>query len=158
MVRADQPLLVLEALEGPCTGQRATKQSAKFVVGRRKNLGLHLNDSAVSERHAEVVWGGDGYVLRDLGSSNGTYRNGEVVGAGVDVELRDQDVLRFGLDTVVRVEILPAMPADAEALTVEQFLEAEMHMMMQRVKRRGEVMCELLRNEVATKLSEQPVA
>lgn len=82
MVRADQPLLVLEALEGPCTGQRATKQSAKFVVGRRKNLGLHLNDSAVSERHAEVVWGGDGYVLRDLGSSNGTYRNGEVVGAG----------------------------------------------------------------------------
>jgi pSer/pThr/pTyr-binding forkhead associated (FHA) protein len=82
MVRADQPLLVLVALEGPCVGQRASKQSAKFVVGRRKNVGFCLNDSAVSERHAEVTWGGTVYTLRDLGSSNGTTHNNKLIAEG----------------------------------------------------------------------------
>lgn len=151
MVRADQPLLVLVALEGPCVGQRASKQSAKFVVGRRKNVGFCLNDSAVSERHAEVTWGGTVYTLRDLGSSNGTTHNNKLIAEGEEVELRDQDVLRLGFDTVVRVEVLPPMPVDSDDLTVEQFLEAELDLMKQRIKRRGEVMCDLLRNEVSSK-------
>eukprot|EP00951_Prasinocladus_malaysianus_P002324 scaffold16467_cov39-Prasinocladus_malaysianus.AAC.1 len=73
---ASQPVLGLVVTAGPAAGLRASKQSARFVTGRRKGLGFSVPDSAVSERHAEVSWNGSAYVLKDIGSSNGTLHNG----------------------------------------------------------------------------------
>lgn len=79
---AYQEVLHLSVLRGPATGQTASKQSSKFVLGRRKNLGFTVPDPAVSEKHAEIVWTGSFYLFRDLGSSNGSHHNGKPVQAG----------------------------------------------------------------------------
>ena len=69
----------------------------RSVVGRSAAADVHLPDDDVSRQHA-LVWREAGAVwLVDLGSSNGTYVNGERV---VDViDLLDGDRLAFGAAT-----------------------------------------------------------
>jgi HD-GYP domain-containing protein (c-di-GMP phosphodiesterase class II)/pSer/pThr/pTyr-binding forkhead associated (FHA) protein len=64
-------------------------------VGRLENMEIVLNDSSVSRRHAEVAASEQGWVVRDLGSTNGTYLNGVRVGRA-DRKLRQRDVVQFG--------------------------------------------------------------
>jgi hypothetical protein len=66
-----------------------------LVVGRDVGLGLSLaSESSVSRRHAEVAKGPGGVVVRDLGSTNGTYVNGAKLQG--ETVLRPGDELRFG--------------------------------------------------------------
>lgn len=51
----------------------------KIIVGRNPactNLAI-TNDRAVSEKHCEIGINGNGFYIKDLGSSNGTRMNGE---------------------------------------------------------------------------------
>jgi hypothetical protein len=50
------------------------------VIGRHKSCGLAVRCEDISRRHAEVSREGDAYVVRDLGSTNGTFVNGEEIG------------------------------------------------------------------------------
>jgi hypothetical protein len=66
-----------------------------MVVGRDAGLGLSLvGESTVSRRHAEVVKTGDSVVVKDLGSTNGTYVNGAKLQG--EVLLRPGDEVQFG--------------------------------------------------------------
>ncbi len=47
-----------------------------YVVGRDPSADLHLDHPEVSRRHAVVVHGDSGWVLRDTGSLNGTHLDG----------------------------------------------------------------------------------
>ena len=62
-------------LQGPDKGRRFELPDAPTLVGRESRQ-LPLTDNTVSRRHAELTPGDDGWVLQDLGSSNGTYING----------------------------------------------------------------------------------
>jgi membrane fusion protein (multidrug efflux system) len=53
---------------------------ARYVIGRSPDADLVVNDSHASKRHALVYSEGDGFCLRDLGSSNGTLLNGRRAG------------------------------------------------------------------------------
>ena len=68
--------LELEAISGPCKGSAFTKSGAVLTVGRTKARDIHIKDSAVSERHAELRWQKSKWTLTDVGSSNGTVLNG----------------------------------------------------------------------------------
>ncbi len=58
-------------------GERAFALSNKrLAIGRSPELDLTLPDRKVSSFHAEIVNEGDGWRLRDLGSTNGTFVNG----------------------------------------------------------------------------------
>src|SRR5262249_38709182 len=46
------------------------------LIGRLPECAVPLSDQQVSRRHAEVRARGDGYVVTDLGSTNGTFVNG----------------------------------------------------------------------------------
>ena len=59
-----------------------------------------LDSGSVSRRHARFVVDGQAASLEDLGSKNGTWRNGQQVGGRVDVTSGDE--LRFG-SVVVRL-------------------------------------------------------
>lgn len=58
---------------------------------------------ALSRRHAEIRRSGTTFVLRDLGSKNGTFIDDQPLQPGLDVELRDGAVIRFGKELSVKV-------------------------------------------------------
>lgn len=51
----------------------------EHVLGRSSAADIHVDDPSVSGRHASLSPRGDGFVLRDLGSTNGTLVNGAKV-------------------------------------------------------------------------------
>ena len=53
--------------------------NARLVVGRSRSCDVRLRDDTVSRLHAALVWRGGTLVIEDLGSSNGTWVNGERV-------------------------------------------------------------------------------
>jgi hypothetical protein len=64
------------------------------LLGRGADADIVLEDSFSSSRHARLVPQGDAIVLEDLGSTNGTYLNGEPL-AGPQ-PLHDGDSIRIG--------------------------------------------------------------
>jgi len=66
----------LERYAGPTGALLRTEiEEFPFVIGRRPGLGLTLASAEVSQLHAEIVRDGDRLVVRDLGSTNGTFLN-----------------------------------------------------------------------------------
>jgi ABC transport system ATP-binding/permease protein len=61
-------------------------------VGRDETADIRVDEPLVSRAHARVERRGDGHVIVDLGSTNLTRVNGEVV---VERELRHGDEVRF---------------------------------------------------------------
>src|ERR687885_493433 len=79
-----------------------------LVVGRSADCPLPLADPTVSRRHAELVGAHDHLVVRDLGSRNGTFRNGVRVQTA---RLRAGDTVTFGV-VAVRVARAPDAPPE----------------------------------------------
>ena len=52
---------------------------AAVVIGRQQSCDLSLREGNVSRRHAEIRFNGLEFAVRDLGSTNGTFVNGEQV-------------------------------------------------------------------------------
>jgi FHA domain len=79
------------------------------VLGRAPDMDVPLWDRSASRRHAELGWRGDGWVLRDLESTNGTRVNGTRVG-NVQVPLRPGDRIEIGHHARLTVRtLLPAV-------------------------------------------------
>lgn len=87
---------------------RRVPVGAAIKVGRTRECGLVLDDSAASRMHLEIRARGAGFHWRDLGSSNGTIVNGARMLAG---ELKHGDRIQIG-ETVLsfEVETLPDEP------------------------------------------------
>jgi FHA domain/Domain of unknown function (DUF1707) len=68
--------------------------SYTYSIGRAPGSMLRLNHYTVSRAHAQLRSTQDGWKLRDLGSSNGTWVNGSRVTGSVRVS--PGDVVRFG--------------------------------------------------------------
>ena len=66
---------------------------AHLVIGRSSACQLVLAHDTVSRRHAELRIEGGCWLLRDLGSSNGTWVNGRRV---VEAEVRPGDLIHLG--------------------------------------------------------------
>jgi hypothetical protein len=84
----------LLVLDGPGAGQIFVVQSAKpTLLGRGTQSEVSVQDPTVSMEHCRIVPAGVGYILTDLGSTNGTAVNGISVKEHV---LRDRDVIQAG--------------------------------------------------------------
>jgi DNA-binding winged helix-turn-helix (wHTH) protein len=69
------------------------------VIGRDEAAALWIDDSLVSRRHARIVVEGDGALLEDLGSKNGTLLRGRKIGQ--PEKLADKDVITIGPASVI---------------------------------------------------------
>ena len=72
-------LLVVK--RGPNAGSRFLLDAETTTAGRHPESDIFLDDVTVSRRHAEFVREGAGFVVRDVGSLNGTYLNRERIEA-----------------------------------------------------------------------------
>ena len=70
---AGSALLVVK--RGPNAGSRFLLDGPVTTAGRHPESDIFLDDVTVSRRHAEFVREGDGFLVRDVGSLNGTYLN-----------------------------------------------------------------------------------
>lgn len=69
----------LFVIHGRDQGKRFELRGPAVRIGREKGNGVQLHDTEVSRFHAEIRWEDDQYILQDLGSSNGTYVNSQLV-------------------------------------------------------------------------------
>ena len=90
------PLLPTAQLTVEPGGQSFPLQDDRTIVGRVPTCNVVLPDHLVSRQHAEIRRESFGYVVRDLGSSNGTFVNGQRLSADESRPLRDGDTLRLG--------------------------------------------------------------
>ncbi|NLE71599.1 MAG: FHA domain-containing protein [Actinomycetales bacterium] len=83
-------LLVVQ--RGPSAGARFLLDADRTVAGRSPDADIFLDDVTVSRKHVEFVREGDEFVVRDVGSLNGTYVNRDrieraVLKAGDEVQI-----------------------------------------------------------------------
>lgn len=84
------------ALSGPLVGRVFALADSPLSFGRTPENSIVIASPLASRRHAEIRREGDGYVLYDLGSSNGTLVNGQRMQSQ---RLQPGDVISIGDET-----------------------------------------------------------
>jgi phosphoserine phosphatase RsbU/P len=68
-------------------------------IGRASDCSIPIKDRYLSRKHAEIIAAGNAWILKDLGSANGTYLNGSRVER--DEQLKTGDRIRLGDTEIV---------------------------------------------------------
>jgi FHA domain-containing protein len=92
---------ILVITQGSQAGESAEIAGGVILIGRGADCQLILDDDYVSTRHARVVAGTDGIYAEDLGSTNGTYVNGQRITAPTTITM--SDTVRIG-KTIMKLE------------------------------------------------------
>jgi hypothetical protein len=103
---------VTVSFPGDLAPREVPLRADEVLVGRRSDsrgifpdvdLGPPHEDPGVSRRHAVLRRQGDGWVVADQGSTNGTWVRGEVLGPGEEVPLAEGEHLLVGAWTRITV-------------------------------------------------------
>jgi pSer/pThr/pTyr-binding forkhead associated (FHA) protein len=93
---------------GTGTGTEFPLEKNELFLGRDLTSDLVINDPEVSRRHLRLVLDGATYRLEDLGSTNGTFINGQRLTA--PVVLKPGEVITLGEKIVLRYEVISTDP------------------------------------------------
>ncbi len=91
---------------GPTPGKTFQLEGDVLTIGRDASNQIPINDAEISRKHSQLVLQGGKYVLTDLGSTNGTFVNGQrvtgqhVLQPGEVISLGEQINLLFESVTV----------------------------------------------------------
>ena len=85
---------VLVATRGPNSGSEFALHHVITTAGRHPDSDIFLDDVTVSRRHAEMERTTTGYLVRDVGSLNGTYLNQQLIEG--DATMANGDELQIG--------------------------------------------------------------
>ncbi len=108
----------LEGTSGEVAGREFKLIEEETIVGRGKESQIQILDPGASRQHAVIRFSSGGCVIEDLGSTRGTYVNGEILHSA---ELKDGDTITIG-DTSFRfhyehdIESAPTVMADEDAI------------------------------------------
>jgi hypothetical protein len=84
----------LVVLTQSMAGRSCDLASERTTIGRVEENNFQISEPSVSSRHCEILLRGNDIVVKDLGSTNGTFINGEkITGEGV---LKPGQSLRLG--------------------------------------------------------------
>jgi pilus assembly protein CpaF len=84
--------LVMRA--GPNPGKAFTLSKNEIVIGRDSGVDVVINAAEVSRRHTRLYLEAGGYIVEDLGSTNGTFVNGQRL--TTPLPLRSGDIIMLG--------------------------------------------------------------
>jgi pSer/pThr/pTyr-binding forkhead associated (FHA) protein len=82
---------------GPTSGARFLLDADVTTVGRHPDADIFLDDVTVSRRHAEFLRDGTNFQVKDLGSLNGTYLDGERIDTAALGDRAEVQVGKFRL-------------------------------------------------------------
>ncbi|WP_402465343.1 FHA domain-containing protein [Isoptericola aurantiacus] len=105
-------LLVVQYGSG-AVGERFLLDSDRTVAGRSEHADVFLDDVTVSRKHAEFVRDGERFVVRDIGSLNGTYVNRDRIDAAELVTGDEVQIGKFRMS----FHASPQAPRDVQAPT-----------------------------------------
>ncbi len=98
---------------GPTPGVTFGLEGDQLFIGRDAAHAVSINDAEVSRKHARLTFQGGKYVIEDLGSTNGTFVNGQrLVSPAV---LKPGDVVSLGEQIVLMYE---GLSSDAGATMI----------------------------------------
>jgi diguanylate cyclase (GGDEF)-like protein len=83
----------LVVIYGLDLGKKFNLGQPTLVVGRSSKADIQIDQEAVSRNHCKLINNGHSVVLRDLGSTNGTFVNDELID---EYLLRDGDFIKIG--------------------------------------------------------------
>jgi FHA domain len=92
--RAPGDLLVIDPSESGFQASERIPLLALTRIGRDDGNDISFDDTYVSSEHARILWNSRGWVLHDLGSTNGTMVNGKPIRKAVSI--KPGDTLEFG--------------------------------------------------------------
>jgi diguanylate cyclase (GGDEF)-like protein len=88
-----EAIVVVLQPPGANPGRRFALNKSEHVVGRRAETEIPIDVDSVSRRHARFTKSAEGWVVEDLGSTNGTFVNDDKIERRL---LGDGDIVRFG--------------------------------------------------------------
>ncbi|MBX5481468.1 MAG: DUF4388 domain-containing protein [Myxococcaceae bacterium] len=101
-------------------GEFPLKPDKQIVIGRSSELDMVLVEDMVSRKHAKITVGGDARItIEDLGSTNGTFVNGEKI---KQARLKEGDRILIGT-SILKLVQQGSSTADLDDQLVKQKLE-----------------------------------
>src|SRR5688572_24726834 len=85
-------------------GEFPLRMEREIVIGRASDLDMVLVEDMVSRKHAKLSTTGGQVMLQDLGSTNGTFVNGEKI---KKVTLKEGDRILIGTSIIKLVTVDP---------------------------------------------------
>jgi len=108
---------------GPTPGKIFPMEGDVITIGREAGNGIVINDAEVSRKHTQFVFQGGKYIVTDLGSTNGTFVNGqrltgqhilqpgEVISLGEQINLLFESIAQIDPNaTMLSSNRAPVMP------------------------------------------------
>jgi pSer/pThr/pTyr-binding forkhead associated (FHA) protein len=106
-------------------GEFPLHPNREIVIGRASDLDMVLVEDMVSRKHAKIVISDDQIVIQDLGSTNGTFVNGERIKKS---RLRENDRILVGTSILKLIEVTAGSVQDTEPLN-----DTDLRSMMEKV-------------------------
>jgi hypothetical protein len=100
---------------GPTPGKVIDLTEENYTIGREPSNGIPINDAEISRKHARLSLQGGNYVLEDLGSTNGSFVNGQrLMGPHV---LKPGEIISFGEQISCTYEAVSEVDANATIIS-----------------------------------------
>ena len=92
--------------EGPMKDRTFAFNQKAVFIGRSSPNDIQINDIKISRKHLKIFRKGESFSIKDLGSTNGTFLNGEMIPPGKSYEVTEQDTIVLG-NTIIQLGGIP---------------------------------------------------
>jgi pSer/pThr/pTyr-binding forkhead associated (FHA) protein len=108
----------LVLLSAGMTGRTQELKAEKTTIGRVEDNSFPIAEPSVSSHHCEILLRGNDVIVKDLGSTNGTFINGEKVS---ESPLKPGQILRLGqVEMRLETDAAPSAPKKLSQTMVMQ--------------------------------------